>query len=267
MRALADQLEQWRTVPMDFTGDVDTCTPGTTSQQFRVATRDTVNAFRNLTGLPDVAVSDALSQDALAAALMMSANDRLNHYPPPTWACHSTVGAATAGISNLALGAAGPDAIELYLDDPGLWNSAVGHRRWLLWPRLGAIGTGDVAASDEHFASNALVVLGSEPAPRADVNFVAWPNAGYTLRSTLPSSSRWSFSLPQADFRTATVTLTGPDGTAPAPTEPIANGYGDPTLVFAGPTDRTGQFVVDVDNVTVGGATRNYRYTVTVVDA
>ena len=70
-------------VPSQWTG-ISGCNPGATSAAYATATIDAVNFFRAMTGLPAAlphrAVKDAKAQ---AAALIMSANNNLTHFPPP----------------------------------------------------------------------------------------------------------------------------------------------------------------------------------------
>ncbi|MBX9703038.1 MAG: ATP-grasp domain-containing protein, partial [Silvanigrellaceae bacterium] len=59
------------------------------SQYISEDVRRRINFFRALTGYPGDIVFDATkSAKAQEAALMMAANNNLNHYPPNTWACY-----------------------------------------------------------------------------------------------------------------------------------------------------------------------------------
>jgi len=131
-----------------------------------------VNYFRAMAGLPAVsheAVKNAKSQQA---ALMMTANGMLNHVPPPSWICYSADGAEAAGKSNLA-SLPGPPAVALYMFDPGGGNTAVGHRRWILYPRQVELGTG---STDN---ANDLWVIGTFGSRPATPEIVAWPPVGF----------------------------------------------------------------------------------------
>ena len=262
-------------VPADWTGSVASCTPGTTSAAYADATIDVVNFYRVMTGLPGTVVRDAaLDVPAQAAALMMSANGALSHSPPASWACYTATGASGAGTSNLALGAAGPRAITLYIDDPGSNNGPVGHRRWILHPPQVRMGTGSTSSGSGRAAANALHVFGgSGPRPSAPA-FVAWPSAGYVPYPLM--FRRWSFS-PNAtgsavNLRNATVTMSR-DGTAVALTVlPQVEGYGDDTIAWepsgltyaAGMNDQV--ISVRIDNAVVNGVTRSYTYDVIAFD-
>ena len=139
---------------------------------------------------------------------MMSANNQLSHSPSPTWQCYTPEGAAAAGKSDLFLGVYGWDAISGYVRDPGDFNGAVGHRRWILYPQTQTMGTGDLPPTGGS-SSNALWVIDGhvwDPRPATRDMFVAWPPPGYVPYQVV--FPRWSFSYPNADFSQASVTMT-----------------------------------------------------------
>ncbi len=262
-------------VPMGWTGSVAGCAAGTTSPAYRQAVVDRLNYYRLLAGLPaNVRLfADAKATDVQNAALMMSANNALSHSPPSSWLCYSASGANGAGNSNIALGYnGGIDAMDGYMDDNGSGNTAVGHRRWILYPPQANIATGDVPSGSQRGA-NSLWVLGPFGTRPSTANGVAWPPEGYVPWDMLPAiSNRWSFSYPSANFASAVATLTGPTGSSYSLVyEAVANGYGDNTRVFrptgfsyARPaTDTT--YSVAVAGVTSGPA--SFAYKVTVIDA
>ena len=128
------QAEFGRVEPaMGFTGDVDTCTAGTTSQAYRDSVLQRVNWYRRMAGLGTVAENATFTSHNQQAALMMAAEGSLSHGPGAGWACHTADGAAAAGKSNLALGLAGVEAIDAYMQDFGASNTKVGHRRTILY--------------------------------------------------------------------------------------------------------------------------------------
>ena len=113
-----------------------------------------------------------------------------------------------------------------------------------------------------------MYVIGSFTT-RTNVPFVAWPSPGYFPYQTLPSSKRWSFSVDQADFSSASVKVTGPDGSMPVTLEPVFNGFADNTLVFlvdvfGRPADETNYTVTVGYNV--DGAAVSTSYDVVVYD-
>src|SRR5687768_3980258 len=132
-------------VPLEWTGSYATGAAGDTSAAHKEATRLRINFYRALVGVPaDIAFNPVYSAKAQQAALLMSVNNALSHTPPPTWTRYTPIAAEAALNSNLALGQAGPDAINGYIADAGANNAVVGHRRWLFYPPTLHMGTGDV---------------------------------------------------------------------------------------------------------------------------
>lgn len=195
-----------------WTGDLQTGVPGTTTAAFKDRVLLRINFYRALAGVPaDVTFDSEYNRLAQTAAIMMAANGQLSHTPPPDWKLYTAEGAATAGKSNLALGAYGVEAIDLYMEDPGSNNGPVGHRRWILHPQLPVMGTGDVpvVSSLRTAGANALVVISGVNSRLTRVardGFVAWPYPGYIPKTLVPT--RFSFTQPSADFANAVVTAT-----------------------------------------------------------
>jgi hypothetical protein len=267
-------------VASGWNGSINGCVPGTTSAAYEAATLQAVNYFRAMAGLPDTVTFDATfnSKDQ-QSALMTIAQGQLSHNPPTSYACYTAGGAEAATRSNLAIGAGGADAIDLYMEDAGTGNTAVGHRRWILYPPQSVMGTGSTSAvNGPYFGSNSLWVIGVFGSRPATPETAPWPPAGFVPRQiTYP---RWSFavnSATPANMSAATVTMTRsgqtvavnvlpPEFQAPNPS------IGDNTIVWepqglnhpAGMQDTTYQ--VTVSNVIVGGTPRTYSYSVTVID-
>ncbi len=190
-------------VPNGWSGSEQGCRAGENSPAYDEATLNRVNYYRAMAGLPaDISLKPIFNESALKAALMMSANNSLNHNPPAAWKCYSAEGKKGAGHSNLSLGAAGPDAIDLYMFDPGSNNSEVGHRTWILTPGLAVIGTGSTRDA------NALYVIGDFRKDSQPVEQIAWPPAGYVPYQFGHSANyRWSFIKTGANLNGARVTV------------------------------------------------------------
>lgn len=257
-------------VPIDWTGNVQGCDAGTSSQAYIDASFNLINYYRAMVALAPV-VNDASKNPASQeAALMMSVNNDLSHSPPASWECHTAAGATAASKSNIALGASGPRAIALYIRDPGTYNKDIGHRRWILNPPRASFGIGSVGDGTRH--ANALwVFAGTTTRPSTDI--IAWPPRGFVpFQLVYP---RWSFSLnnaPSADYSAAVVSMSE-DG-VPVSLDIVSSsvvGYGDNTLVWEpsglvfsyGQADR--EFEIVVSNVSNAGAT-TFSYRVTVID-
>ena len=250
--------------PIDWTGDAATCRAGAPSAAAQSATLTTINFVRRLAGLDPVSFDPALSAKAQEAALMMHANDDLEHEPPQSWRCWTQEGAEAAGSSNIALGAGGAEAILLYMEDSGGGNTAVGHRRWILRPDAGTMGSGSTSGA------NALWVFGADAPEAAKPQWIPWPVAGY-FPSPLEPAGRWSLSASDdsVSFAGATVRVTGPDGTAlPVETYPPETGFGPNSLVWEvrGVTIPTGDdpvtYGVVVSGITAPSGSVTYGYDV-----
>jgi hypothetical protein len=240
------------------------------SQEMHNKTVKRINFYRKIVGLPyNMQLSALLNEHAQKAALMMDANNQLSHAPDASWTCYSTEGADAAGKSNLAQGGIGSDAIDLYMQDFGAGNEAVGHRRWLLFARAKTFGHGSTNSFNaiyclHNFSNNAL-------APSLTPEFIAYPPKGFVVRDLFIPQQRWSFSIPDADFSTAAITVKNADNISISTVKyPLQPGYGDNTLVFV-PTINSYAFTkdtkysVEIKNVRLNGVLKTYTYDVTFV--
>lgn len=268
------------TFSIGWTGDLGSCTPGTTDPTFRGLVALRINFFRAMAGIPaGITLDDTFGAKNQQAALMMSANNSLSHYPPTTWTCYTTDGYDAAGNSNLALGNAGPDAITAYIDDFGGNNAVVGHRRWILYPQTQTMGTGDVPDTGPNGSANSTWVFDGNfggPRPTTRDGFVNWPPPGYVPYPV--AFPRWSVSYPNANFTSATVTMSTNGVNIPVTKEPVQNGAGENTLVWYPTGLNTSShydwprpavdtvYSVNVQGVTGSGVPASFNYTVTVFD-
>lgn len=263
---------------MDWTGSYAGGLPGTISEAWQAATRQRIEFFRNYAGIPGgLTVDSDKSAAAQQAALMMSVRNQISHFPPADWTWYTPAAAEAAQRSNLALGTNGPDAVEGLVNDFGDNNAAVGHRRWFLFPVADVVGIGDVPASIENNASSVAVIwtlpdTWDKPRPATRDPFIAWPPSGYVPAPLV--FARWSFSHPGADFSQATVSLSMDGSSIPLVVEPVATGFGDPTLVWVPdgmstltrdpwPLPETDETVaVNIDGVSLNGQSRSFSYAV-----
>jgi uncharacterized protein YkwD len=251
--------------PIDWRGgSISSCLPGHTSALSANATLSALNFVRSMAGLAPVRFSATLSARAQRAALMMDANDRLDHDPPSGWRCYTRTGADTASKSNLALAWPSLNAgqiVDLYMDDPGSDNAAVGHRRWVLNPFSTVMGSGSTTTA------NALVVIGPTRSSRPNPRYVPWPTAGYFPNAMEPNG-RWSLSagIRGTDFSRARLRVFQNGVRIPAHKYRVHKGYAQPTLVWQMPQSisQTGVFKVVVRNIHRRGTSTRFhtRYTV-----
>ncbi len=248
-----------------WTGSEPSCDPGSTPQGIMDKILMRLTYFRKAAGLHNEIIENPTkSEKAQQAALMMHANNELDHFPPDTWKCFSTAGKDGAGSSLLAM-SKNAEAIDTYIRDHGANNGPVGHRRWLLWPRLQEIGIGNTNVS------NALWVLGNPGSAPSDApEFIAWPPEGYVPnRLVYP---RWSFSIKDADFTETQISMTNSNGHSIQLTvETLDNAYGDRTIVWVPQGVETNSsddrsYKVTIGNVKVDDESFEYEYSVTLFD-
>ena len=266
-------------VPINSTAVTASCIPGTNSPTFVNVTLRRINWFRAMAGIPaSVTFNAAEGVKDQAAAVMMSEHGALQHTGSWVgWNCFSSDGTNASANSNLALGNAGPDAINAYIWDFGANNNVVGHRRWILYPQTQIMATGDVPAQGSYNSANATWVFDANfggPRPATRTPYVTWPPAGY-----VPSQivyPQWSFALTNANLSASTVTMTSNGVPVPVTLQPYATGFGENTLVWypTGLDPTTGTlfpfsgtdtvYAVTVSNVVTTAGTKNFSYNVTV---
>lgn len=258
--------------PSGWNGDHAACNEGSTSEAFRRAVLQRINYFRAMAGVPaDITFAEALNQKAQKAALLVSANRRLSHAPDESWRCYSLEAAQAARNCNLYLEVHSCTAIDGYMQDAGSGNEHVPHRRWLLHPRTMTMGIGDIPPSSGYPAANALWVFGAASAERPETRdtFFAWPPPGYV--PYLVVYPRWSFSYDEADFSHASVSMTYGERDVPLTLLPVADGYGENTIVWephislARP-EADQWYTVRVRDVVIEGVVHHFTYVVILFD-
>jgi hypothetical protein len=268
-RASDDLLSGWN-------GDRENCAAGEISTEYQMAMLQRINYFRTMAGLPaNITLNQSWSSKRQEAALMFSAEGKLSHEPPANWSCYTSDASQAASKSNISIGREGPAAIDSFVDDPGLGNYFVGHRRWMLHPPQEVMGVGSVPAGSGKFAAACVWVISSFGARPETPDGVAWPPAGYVPYRVMPRwSNRWSFSYPKASFSGATVAMEHEGSEVPLTIEPFENnrGYGDNSLVWKpngvplGRPNKDLTYTVVLKNVTIDGVKRQFSYQVTIVD-
>lgn len=266
--------------PLTFTGNIASCSPGTTNALFKNAVRLRINWFREMAGVNDtIAFNPSFSSSAQDAALIMAANGLLTHTPASSLTCYTSTGEDGAGSSNLALGTLGWDSITGYMEDSGSNNAAVGHRRWLLHPPIEQMGTGDVAATAGSSATNAIWVFDDNIFADGAMRdgYVAWPPPAFIPYNVVPA--RWSFSLKNANFSSATVSMTLDGSPITTTLEPVESGAGLDTLVWiplgldaAGgepwpQPEKDETLGVQIDGVLINGSSQSFSYDVKIFDS
>ncbi|MCZ4500356.1 MAG: hypothetical protein JWQ74_2911 [Marmoricola sp.] len=245
-------------------GSLLSCLPGLTGSGSNNATRSALNFVRSMAGLAPVRFSSKLNASAQRAALIMAANGALDHHPGKSWKCWTSTGAISAGRSNLALSYPSIQSgqiIDMYMDDHGDTNKAVGHRRWILNPFSTVMGSGSTRTA------NALTVIGPTSASQPNPRWVGWPTAGY-FPNTIEPGGRWSLSsgLKSISFGRAKVAVFKGSKKIAVHKFPVENGYGQPTIAWQmpGSFDTTASYRVVVTGIHKAGRKAPLRRSYTV---
>ena len=166
-----------------------------------------LNTYRYIAGIPsNVTLSDSYNDYAQAATLVNAANKDMNHYPAKPSGMSDdmyNLGYKGAGSSNLAAGysSLGYALANGWMSDADTGNRVmIGHRRWVLNPKMGQTGFG---VTNRYYA---MYSFDSTNSAGADYSNVAWP-AQNTPVGYFASSDPWSISVGEA-VEYAKVTLT-----------------------------------------------------------
>lgn len=233
-----------------WTGSVSGCTAGGMGATPRANMLRAVNFARRMNHLAPVnANNDTANTNTMKAALMMDANNVLDHTPPDNWRCWSSGGDYAAGKSNLGIAIPGQtsvsDAVLSYLNDNGDGNYFVGHRRYLLAPDATTFGFG-MTSGAHAIQVLALATNTSNPNPA----WTAWPTSGYFPDEIAPI--RWSLTTGLKYYlKSSTVSVTRNGVNVPVTKKPVVDGYANNTLVWDLPKDyaRSGTYTVTVKNI------------------
>lgn len=172
------------------------CRAGLLHDAQRQQVLSTVNAIRTLHGLAPVQYEDSEQDAVMQTALLMAANGRIDHAPPPQWRCWTAMAAKTAGASllsggvrasNIAFHTPEQDILVWLTDTEARSVAGIGHRRWLLDPFLKRIAYGRVSgAVDGRNQSVASVLKIMRPEKTAAAatgpELIAYPFGDYPAR-------------------------------------------------------------------------------------
>lgn len=244
-----------------WSGSVNGCNAGDTSAIGRANALKNVNLYRYIAGLPPVVTDATRDQKTQACALIMDANNQLNHFPPMNWTCWTAAGNEAAGSSNIAT-TRGVAAVDLYMADPGN-NTTIGHRRWILSNSLGPVGIG---STDSY--SCMWVIGGSGQANKA---WMAWPSAGLFPIQALSASgfanvdsTGWTIQSDSIDLSNAQVTITDAGQNKAIQLSVLLQGYGSTYAVRMVPQGWTSQ-AGHTYTVNVAGVAQPFSYQVEMV--
>lgn len=190
-------LQQSLAVVYDEIPNVDECVEGKLSVNERAKILEHINLVRSLHHLPPVVYDCGDDREAQRAALIMLANQQLDHTPPSSWQCWSSAGRDGAEHSNLLGGGYGAPyelqsagaIVAIWVNDLGIED--VGHRRWILSPftKSIAIGRVDRVGPNGSVAMYAALRWGNcgEPdTPVGGVEYIACPFEDYPVELCSP---------------------------------------------------------------------------------
>ncbi len=166
-----------------------------------------LNTYRYIAGIPyNVTLSDNYNELTQSAVLVNAANKKMEHTPPKPSGMSDEMynkGYTGASSSNLAAGYSnlGYALANGWMSDADTGNRVmVGHRRWVLNPKMGQTGFG---AADRYYA---MYSFDSTNSAGASYTNVVWP-AQNTPVGYFKSGDPWSISVGEA-VEYAKVTLT-----------------------------------------------------------
>jgi len=187
LRTQGQMCNRWssdhqHTASVVFAPGPNACDLGVVEPAALADTVSFINVYRYLCGLQPLDDDPTSNDAAQHCAVIQHAMGGLDHDPPPTAPCYTTLGANTAGSSNLGQGHPSPaSAIDSFIDD---WPvTSLGHRRWVLHPNYGPAGIG--------YVSSFTCLRVFSWSTTGSVPYIAWPNQGFTPIDVLPPV--WSF--------------------------------------------------------------------------
>jgi hypothetical protein len=205
------------------------CYAGKLSSKAKLDFIEQMKYLRRLAGVKDsIFLDETMNKQAQEAAFLMEVNNTLTHSPNRSMKCYTSDAALAASKSNLSLGYGYTEALLGQLVDDGASNGPCGHRRWILNPfnlQFGLGSTNDAMA---------LMVINDAPNKlkfnHLDSLPVAWPSEDYFPLDLVPE--RWSYSLVDADFSKAKVSISLNGQRQSVVQEKVKNGYALNSLVW-----------------------------------
>lgn len=187
---------------------------------------ESVNMMRMIAGLPSVNYNPAYTSQAQQGAVILAANNTLDNYPSqPSGMSNDfyVAGRTATQKSNIASGSYQSWRslawfTQNFMEDKAPGNLAnVGHRRWILNPRMGSTGFG--YATNKSNIAYAVMYVDDRGVLPPDYDFVSWPASGNFPQELCQGDTPWSVSLNPDKFdvskmniNNVKVSLTLPNG-------------------------------------------------------
>ena len=174
-----------------------------------------LNFLRQLAGLSPVALSDHLNVQAQYGAVLLAANDTLSHTPDKPADMDSAfyrMGANACASGNLSMrygyeqSTLLQNALQGHMNEDSALNRLdLGHRRWLLDPKLGKTGFG--IAESVTGRQYITVPVSDRSGTGAQPSYVLWPAQGQFPSNVFSPGTPWSISLDDKRYDTPVESL------------------------------------------------------------
>lgn len=181
---------------------LDRYSVGKVNPQYLKEALNLTNFVRFLSYLPsDIRLNAQFNKEAQAASLVNAANSQLTHTPKKPWKMDEDLfqlGYKGANTSNLGMGHTDFNmSIQRYMADADGQNRIhVGHRRWILSPRLQEVGFGFVYDINGHpYTAMKVIAPNMWDNPSAPYDYIVWPSKTAFPTSFFGTTDPWSISL------------------------------------------------------------------------
>lgn len=239
-----------------------------------------IHKIRTIAGLTNqLTLSEGMSVKAQHAALLMSIHDQADHQLPlPKNMSMDAYRLGSMGLKgNLSLQVGRATSLsEMLLGqmaDTGPNSWTVGHRRWILNPRLTKVGLGFVTQKDWQDSSYGVIFARDRSGTPPDYQAICWPSKGQFPIAFMAEGLPWSVTLNEQVYRKPvpgqvqiTVELLGSDQSwtfrpQESPRYPRGkftsainlDGYGESNAIIFSPTPDAGYQVGQTYQVTITG--------------
>lgn len=187
---------------------------------------ESVNMMRMIAGLPSVGYNPVYTSQAQQGAVILAANNTLDNYPSQPSGMDNNfyvAGRTATQKSNIASGSYESWRslawfTQNFMEDKTPGNLAnVGHRRWILDPRMGSTGFG--YATNKSNMAYAVIYVEDKGVLPPDYDFISWPASGNFPQEFCQGDTPWSvtlnpdrFDVSKMNINNIKVSLTLPNG-------------------------------------------------------
>lgn len=187
---------------------------------------ESVNMMRMIAGLPSVGYNPVYTSQAQQGAVILAANNTLDNYPSQPSGMDNNfyvAGRTATQKSNIASGSYESWRslawfTQKFMEEKAPGNLAnVGHRRWILDPRMGSTGFG--YATNKSNMAYAVIYVEDKGVLPPDYDFISWPASGNFPQEFCQGDTPWSvtlnpdrFDVSKMNINNVKVSLTLPNG-------------------------------------------------------